>query len=120
MEWYGPLTILPAIALIILSTANFIVSSNSEIQALQKEAERNVEIIQLKLGQLKRLSVAISFLYSSILLFLFASLSAIFSWTNILFDGFMILAVLATTCAIAVLLVHAVRAVQIRLKHLQI
>jgi hypothetical protein len=35
MEWYGPLTILPAIALVILSTSNFIVSSNSEIQALE-------------------------------------------------------------------------------------
>ena len=120
MEWYGPLTILPAIALVILSTSNFIVSSNSEIQALEKETDRNLAIIRLKLAQLRRLSVAISFLYSSILLFLFASLSTLLVSSKLAFNSLMILAVLLTTCAVVILLIHAIRAVEIRLKHLRI
>jgi len=49
MEWYGPLTILPAVALIIMSTSNFIIALNEEIILLQHEKEKLIEIIDLKL-----------------------------------------------------------------------
>jgi len=120
MEWYVPLTILPAIALLILSTSNFIVSANSEIQQLEKETRRSLAIIRLKLVQLRRLSLAICFLYSSVLIFLFASLSMIFVISELIANCLMIFAVILTTCAIAILLVHAIKAIEIRLKHLRI
>jgi hypothetical protein len=44
MEWYGPLTILPAIGLLILSTSNFIVSLNEEVTVYKKI---KIEILKL-------------------------------------------------------------------------
>ncbi|MCF8303616.1 MAG: hypothetical protein K9I94_10115 [Bacteroidales bacterium] len=120
MEWYGPLTILPAIGLIIISTANFIVALNNEIQRLQAEQERNKEIIKKKVIQLKRLSIGISLLYSSVLFFLFASLAKIFADQNMIFNGLMVLGVIATTLAIIVLLIQALKAIYIRQRHLRL
>lgn len=120
MDWYGPLTILPAIGLIIMSTGNFIVSLNAEIEHLKHDRNRLDEIIYLKLAQLKRLSIANVFLYSSALLFLFASLSQALVHLPMLFFLLMILAVIAVSLAIVLLLIHAVKAVSIKQRHLKL
>lgn len=69
MEWFGPLTVLPAIGLIIMSTGNFIVALNNEIVELETSDYKNEQIITLKLAQLKRLGIANASLYASFVLF---------------------------------------------------
>jgi len=44
MEWYGPLTILPAIGLLILSTSRFIISLNEEVSKLEGDKIKDFEI----------------------------------------------------------------------------
>ena len=48
MEWYIPLTVLPAIALIILSTSNFLVGLNSELNQLERNRDVSDWIIDPK------------------------------------------------------------------------
>lgn len=119
MEWYGPLTILPAIGLIILSTANFLVSLNNEIYQLQKD-KKNQWVIQEKLKQLKRLGSANALLYVSALFFLLSALSKALFVGNILFKTLMITATVTTTGALTVLFIHSLKAISIRHKNLQL
>ncbi len=76
MEWYIPITLLPGIALLILSTSNFIIALNVEIQILKEKKELFKDIIKLKMKQLKRLNYAISGLYLSVLFFTISGLFA--------------------------------------------
>tara|TARA_R110002050_G_scaffold20348_1_gene57686 strand:+ start:76242 stop:76604 length:363 start_codon:yes stop_codon:yes gene_type:complete len=120
MEWYGPLTVLPAVALLILSTSNFIGSLNSEVFQMEQMKDVKKEIIILKLGQLKRLGIAMALLYISSLLFLVAGISKAILESDPLLNGLMIIGVLSTTLALGVLLIHSLKAVSIRQKHLNI
>jgi hypothetical protein len=120
MEWYGPLTVLPAIALLILSTSNFIGSLNAEVFQMEQMKEFKKEIVRLKLAQLKKLGISMAFLYFSSLLFLIAGISkAIFESDSVL-NGLMIIGVISTTVALGFLLAHSLNAVTIRQKHLDI
>ncbi len=115
MEWYVPMTILPGLGLIILSTSNFLISLNGEIMQLCEDIESNREIIDLKVIQMKRLSVTMSFLYSSVLSFLLAGLSGVTNFVGkTLFQGLMIVGVGFVTIAIIVLLIYSIKAVGIR------
>lgn len=120
MEWYGPLTVLPAIGLLIMSTSNFIVSLNSEIIELGKAEKMKEDIIRLKLKQLKRLGVANASFYAASLLFLLAGLFNAFFSLMILFDSFMILGVLTTTLGLTFLFIHSLKSVGIRQKNLKL
>jgi thiamine pyrophosphate-dependent acetolactate synthase large subunit-like protein len=87
MEWYLPITVLPALGLLILSTSNFIIASNEEIQALEMEMETNIRIIQQKVKQLTRLGAAISLLYTSALLFMVSARALIFLFSTNMYTG---------------------------------
>ena len=52
MEWYIPITILPGIGLLILSTSNFLIALNSEIQALNQDMGKYQVIVFEKIQQL--------------------------------------------------------------------
>ncbi|MDA8692901.1 hypothetical protein N9L92_02480 [Saprospiraceae bacterium] len=120
MEWYIPLTMLPAVALIILSTSNFIVALNSELYQLEKDAINDQWVIENKAKQLRTLGIAISLLYTSTLFFLFSTLlKAVFDHTS-LFKWMMVIAVLFVTAALIALFIHSIKAVTIREKHLKI
>ncbi len=120
MEWYGPLTVLPAIGLIIMSTGNFIVALNNEIVEMEMSEKPNEQIIVLKLAQLKRLGIANASLYASCLFFMIAGLSnAIFSSENAQ-KYFMVIGVLLTTLALTFLFIHSFKAVIIRHKRLKL
>lgn len=120
MEWYGPMTILPAIALLILSTSTFIVSLNREISMLNREEKKDIEIIRLKLVELKKLGVGISFLYGCVLFFLIAGIVKAVSDLDTVFYALLLVGVLSTTIAIVLLLSHSLKAVSIRQKHLKL
>lgn len=120
MEWYGPLTILPAVALIIISTSNFIIALNEEIILLQREKEKLLGIIELKLQQLKRLGIANGFLYGSALLFLIAGIMKVLTNVDKLFNYTLVIGVIFITIALVFLFIHSIRSVSIREKHLRL
>ncbi len=120
MEWYGPLTILPAIALLILSTTTFIIALNIEIVELVNDEEKYAKIIQLKMIQLKRLGIANAFLYACALLFMVAGLSMAFTNNSNLFLYLMLGGVFTAVVALSFLFVHSLGSILIRQKHLKI
>ena len=120
IEWYAPLTILPAIGMIILSTINFLVSLNNEIYQLEKDKSVNGWIINQKLKQLKRLGIANALLYSSAILFMFSALSKAVYDTDMLFNCLMIMAVFLVTVALSFLFIHSIKSIKIRHKHLKL
>lgn len=120
MDWYVPMTILPGLGLLILSTSNFLIALNSELTELCKDDERNHEAIDSKVLQIRRLSIAVSFQYGGVLTFLIAGLSGV---TNLvgpnLFRYLMIAGVGFVTLAIIILLIYSIKAISIRQKLLK-
>ena len=98
----------------------FIVSLNAEIVDLEKVENKKVDIIRLKLEQLKRLGIANASFYASALLFLLAGLSKALFMLDILFDYFMLFGVLATTVGLTYLFIHSLKSVKIRQRNLEL
>ena len=65
-DWYIPITIIPGIGLLILSTSNMMVTLSSEINTLIHGEDKNEAIIKRKLLQLKLLNRAMVLFYISI------------------------------------------------------
>lgn len=74
MDWYIPITIVPAVGLILLSTSNLLIALSTEIKDLIKGNSATEQLIQTKLKQLKRLSWAMIFLYVSVASFVISGL----------------------------------------------
>jgi threonine/homoserine/homoserine lactone efflux protein len=107
------------LVLLILSTSNFIIASNEEIQALEMEMETNIRIIQQKVKQLTRLGAAISLLYTSALLFMVSALIKALYEHEGWFKITMLTGAMFATVALIFLFIHSVKAIQIRKKHLK-
>ena len=119
MQWYIPITIIPGIGLIIMSTSNLLIALNNEVSALNRKREIFGEIIALKIGQMKRLNWAMVFLYTGILCFLLSGLLAVLiSPSGLLVQIIMISGVTSSLVAIVYLISFGFRSVQIRQKHL--
>ena len=106
--------------MIILSTANFLISLNNEIYQLEKDNRRDSWIIRQKLIQLKRLGWANALLYSSALFFMFSSLIKVLFDRLPLFNLFMVLAAILLTAALVILFIHSLKAISIRHKNLKL
>lgn len=120
MDWYVPMTIVPGVSLIIISTSTIILSLNSEISLLESQPEKNLQIIQAKLSQLKRVSLSIVFQYVGVFLFLISGiLKSMLPELENLFTWFLLLGVLSVSISIAILINYSLKAVKIRQKHLQ-
>jgi len=117
MEWYGPLTITPAIALLILSTSNLITNLNSEVFTLEHRDDTPKELLILKIKQLYRLGIAMSLLYASVLLFILAGISEAFIHVGYLMKWLMIFGVITTAIALIYLFIHSFKAVSVRKQH---
>lgn len=65
-NWYLPMTILPGIGLLILSTSNLMITLSNEIASLIKERSTEESIISRKLVQLKTLNRAMVFFYIAV------------------------------------------------------
>lgn len=119
MEWYVPITMIPGVALLVLSTSNFIVALANEIQNLQEKQKTSNTIIQLKISQLGLLSRAIVSLYVSIAFFTLSGISlGLFKIderrSQIMSDFALGLGMIALFGGMALLIVYALRAVRIR------
>ena len=65
-NWHLPMTILPGIGLLILSTSNLMITLSNEIASLIKEQSKDESIISRKLIQLKTLNRAMIFFYIAV------------------------------------------------------
>jgi len=72
--WYLPITILPGIGLLILSTTNLIISLNEELERLLKEADEFQVLINRKLSQMRLLTYGMAGLYISTALMVLSGL----------------------------------------------
>lgn len=122
MPWYIPLTIIPGVALLILSTTNLIIALNAEITNLKKDPTDEIQVVvTLKLAQLIRLSISISLLYLGVLLLLLAGVArGLGESYHASGKGFLLTAVVIVSTAILILIVYSLKAVSIRSKHLNI
>jgi hypothetical protein len=66
MEWFIPLTIIPGVGLIIVSTSNILLTLNDEITKLVNKNDNCLDIIKSKLQQLNTISVSAVFQYINI------------------------------------------------------
>ncbi|MCK4853520.1 MAG: hypothetical protein KAT31_04650 [Bacteroidales bacterium] len=121
MQWIIPITVLPGIALIVLSTSNLVISLNKEITQLNKTRDKYKHIIELKIVQLKRLNWALVLMYIGILIFLASGvLGAITEPDNIYTVSSMIAGVLVLIIAIFLLIIYGFKSIYIREKHLKL
>lgn len=65
-NWYLPITIVPGIGLLILSTSNLMVTLSNELNGLITEGCKDEPIIIRKLTQLKTLNRAMVFFYIAV------------------------------------------------------
>ena len=121
MQWYIPITIIPGIGLIIISTSNLLIALNNEITSLNREKDKYHDIITLKIPQLKRLNWAMVFLYVGILFLLLSGiLAALTNPQNSTVQISMISGVFIALIAIGYLISFGFRSISIRQKHLRI
>ena len=119
MQWIVPLTVLPGIALIILSTSNLVISLNREISHLNED--KYGQIIASKIIQLKRLNRALVLLYISVLFFLSSGiLGALVDPENTSFASIMIAGVVVLILAIILLIIYGFKSIYIRERHLKL
>ena len=64
-EWFFPMTLLPGVGLLIMSTSNLSMGLSAEITALLKESDSNPIIIKRKIKQLSRLNLSLTAFYVS-------------------------------------------------------
>jgi len=65
-NWYLPITIVPGIGLLILSTSNLMVTLTNELGGFIKEQSKDESIIHRKLAQLKTLNRAMVLFYIAV------------------------------------------------------
>ncbi len=70
--WYLPITIVPGLGLLILSTSNLMVTLSNEISAMIEYSQEKT-IITRKLTQLKLLNMAMVFFYVAVALLLISA-----------------------------------------------
>lgn len=121
MEWYLPLTLISGSGLIIMSSASQIISLNAEIERLATDKDYAV-IVDRKVKQLKRLTLAMSLLYGSML---FIIVSALINAADIKalepISFYVLMAgIFCLLFAIIFLVIYAVISVQVRQQQVQI
>lgn len=121
MEWYIPITILPGISLLILSTTNQMLSLSMEIRDLlsNKCTPFEHQISGLKIKQLGRLTKAATLLYIAVANFVISGLvGVLFSQevTSSVPKYFLILGVILMLWAICYLIIYGFLTISIRKK----
>jgi len=112
-NWYLPITIVPGLGLLILSTSNLMVTLSNEISGMIEHSKEKA-IITRKLKQLKFLNMAMVFFYVSVALLL---VSAVLNGLYTIEKTSLYISVLAIVSALIglfSLVIYSFRAVTIR------
>lgn len=112
-NWYLPITIVPGLGLLVLSTSNLMITLSNEIDS-KIEKTKNSAIIHRKLAQLKLLNKAMVFFYITIALLLSSAIfKGLFNLEQVTFfiSAF---AVILALIGLFLLILYSFRAVRIR------
>lgn len=112
-NWYLPITIIPGLGLLVLSTSNIMIALSNEIDSII-ELNKDSAIIRRKLAQLKLLNKAMVFFYIAIAsLLISAILKGLFNLeeTTFFISAF---AVVLALIGLFLLILYSFRAVRIR------
>ena len=112
-NWYLPITILPGLGLLILSTSNLMVTLSNEINKMIKDSSERSIIIK-KLSQLRLLNMTMAFFYVSVaLLFISVVIKGLYNFDKVsLYIS--VLAIVLVIVALLFLIIYSFRAVKIR------
>ncbi|WP_422105952.1 hypothetical protein [Winogradskyella sp.] len=117
-QWYLPITILPGIGLLILSTSNQLIALSNEIAERLKVKDSEDGISKRKLSQLKLLNKGLVGLYigagAMVAAGIFSGLQNFYNFSNTFGLIVMLLGVLSVFVSISFLIIYSLRAVKIR------
>lgn len=118
-SWYVPITIVPGIGLLLMSTSNLLSALSNEIKGLLTEHVDYKNLLHRKLGQLKLLNYAMVFLYASVASFVLSGLIAgLYQSTHAMSDDvpiyFSVVGILSCLTALILLMLFSFRAVKIK------
>ena len=121
-KWYLPITILPGIGLLIISTSSLVISLNEEMEELLKEAAHFEELINKKLAQMRLLTVSLTGFYISTALMVLSGLVSLTqNYTRHFGDqwglAILLLGVVIIFASLLILSIYSVKAVSIRQEH---
>jgi hypothetical protein len=120
MEWYIPLTMLPGIGMIILSTSNLLIAINNEIRDLNLEKDTYQTIISAKIKQLKRLNYALIAEYLSAFIFVIGGILGGMTKNDDVINSLVISGVGFLGIAIVFLIKYSLKSLVIRQEHLNL
>lgn len=117
-NWYLPITLVPGMGLLILSTSNLMLNLSNEIGNLIHNTTSEDDIIKRKITQLKRLNLSMVFLYVAVACLVSSGLiGAIGASMHLKSDIAIYMAILGIVIilsALALLTVYSFKAVSIR------
>jgi len=121
-KWYLPITILPGIGLLILSTSNLAVSLNKEMEELLKEATSYERLISKKVDQLQLLTYSMTGFYISTALMVLSGIVSVLPNVGVGLEkgwglGILLLGVVFIFVSLVLLIVYSAKAVRIRKEH---
>lgn len=119
MDWYVPITIVPGIGLLLLSTSNLLIALSTEIKNLIERQNDLQTVLPRKLKQLRLLNNAMVFLYIAVASFVLSGLIAgLYESTHIMGTEipiyFTVAGILSALLALCILIVYSFKAVKIR------
>ena len=120
-EWFVPITILPGIGLLVISTSNLLVNLSDEISMLLSSINSNeIALSRKKLKQLNLLNIAMVGFYFGSAAFVLSGILMILSetyfWCRDTSLVFIILGILSVLISLCILILFSFRAVSIRKK----
>jgi len=121
-KWYLPITILPGIGLLIISTSNLVTSLNEEMEELLKEAVNFEPLINKKLKQMRLLTMSLAGLYTSTALMVLSGLVSLTqNYTQKVGEywglAILLFGVVLIFASLLILIIYSVKAVSIRQEH---
>lgn len=112
-NWYLPITLVPGLGLLILSTSNLMITLSNEISTMIERTKEKTIIIR-KLAQLKMLNMAMVFFYIAIaILLISAILNGLYSIQKASLY-ITVLAIISALIGLLSLIIYSFRAVKIR------
>ncbi len=109
-----PLSLMPGVGLVIMSTVNLSVYLSQEIHTLLQQNPLDQQLTRQKIQQLKRLSQSLFCLYASAGSFLLVAISSLFENLSGFSRWGLCLGILAWLIALVLLIVFASRAIEIK------
>ncbi|PWL37776.1 hypothetical protein DKG77_13460 [Flagellimonas aquimarina] len=118
-SWYVPITIVPGIGLLLMSTSTLLGALSTEIKNLIEDHVDYEALLRRKLTQLKLVNYAMVFLYVSVACFVLSGLIAgLYESTHTMNDDipiyFSVIGILSCLTALILLTLFSFRAVKIK------